>query len=78
MAKAEAKVVVGDVNKEAGEQLCKEYHGVSFQHCDVTRYDDIYNLFKATFEKYGRIDHAISSAGIFGIALSQLPSPRPG
>ncbi|KAK3049653.1 hypothetical protein LTR09_009075 [Extremus antarcticus] len=60
LAKAEAKVVVGDVNKEAGEQLCKEYHGVSFQHCDVTRYDDIYNLFKATFENFRHLDLANS------------------
>ena len=33
--------------------------------CDVTKYDDIYNLFKTAYDKYGRVDHAVSSAGIF-------------
>lgn len=66
LAKAGAKVAVGDINTEAAEQLCKDREGVSFQHCDVTKYDDIYNLFKVAHDKYGRIDHAVSSAGIFG------------
>lgn len=30
----------------------------------MTNYNDIYTLFKTAHEKYGRIDHAISCAGI--------------
>lgn len=34
-------------------------------HCDVSKYDDVYNLFQTAFNQYGRIDHAVSCAGIF-------------
>ena len=65
LAENGAKVVCGDINTDAGEKLCKEHAGLDFVKCDVTVYDDIYKLFKTAYEKYGRIDHAISSAGIF-------------
>ena len=67
MIKNGARVVLGDINTEAAEELSKEYPGVSFVKCDVTKYDDIYNLFKTAYEKYGRIDHAVSSAGIYEV-----------
>jgi len=38
---------------------------VTFVECDVTKYDDIYKLFRTAYDKYGRIDHAVSCAGIF-------------
>ncbi|KAK5163803.1 uncharacterized protein LTR77_010477 [Saxophila tyrrhenica] len=66
LATAGATVVIGDVNKQAAEQLCQQHEGVSFAQCDVTKYDDIYDLFKTALEKHGRVDHAVSSAGIFG------------
>ena len=37
---------------------------VDFLHCNVTDYADNYRLFKAAYDKYRRIDHAISCAGI--------------
>jgi NAD(P)-dependent dehydrogenase (short-subunit alcohol dehydrogenase family) len=41
-------------------------HGsIAFQHCDVTKYDDLYQLFKSAHDKLGQIHHAVSSAGIF-------------
>lgn len=58
-------MVVGDINAQAAEQLSKSHADVSFVQCDVTKYEDIYNLFKTAHDKYGHIDHAVSCAGIF-------------
>ncbi|EME79036.1 uncharacterized protein MYCFIDRAFT_34789, partial [Pseudocercospora fijiensis CIRAD86] len=60
-----AKVVFGDINVAAAESLTKELDSVTFFKCDVVNYDDLYSLFKAAHDQYGRIDHAISCAGIF-------------
>jgi NAD(P)-dependent dehydrogenase (short-subunit alcohol dehydrogenase family) len=66
-----ALVVFGDVAKQPAENLVSSLKAspgtgeVSFVPCDVTNYDDIYNLVKAAYEKYGRIDHAFACAGIF-------------
>jgi NADP-dependent 3-hydroxy acid dehydrogenase YdfG len=60
-----AQVVFGDVNKTAAEELVQAHQGVEFRHCDVTKYDDIYDLFRYTHDKYKRVDHAMSCAGIF-------------
>ena len=38
---------------------------ISFVKCDVTKYDDLYALFKTAHDKYGRVDHAVACAGIF-------------
>lgn len=32
--------------------------------CDVTSWDDQVSLFKAGYEKYGRIDYVIANAGV--------------
>jgi hypothetical protein len=37
----------------------------TFLECDVTNYNDIYQLFEHAYDQFGRIDHAISCAGIF-------------
>lgn len=60
-----ANVVVGDINSNAAEALSKEYPGVSHVKCDVTKYEDVYQLFKTAFDKHGRVDHAVSCAGIY-------------
>lgn len=67
LSKNGAQAVIGDTNSDAAEKLCKEYQGLCFVKCDVTNYDDIYNLFKTAYDKYGRVDHAISCAGIFEV-----------
>lgn len=66
LSQSSAKVVIGDINAEAAEALCKECPGSTFVKTDVTHYDEIYNLFKKAHDKYGRIDHAVCCAGIFG------------
>lgn len=58
-----AHIHFGDINAAAAEDLTKEVPSSSFVQCDVTKYNDIYNLFKEAQDKHGRIDHAISCAG---------------
>jgi NAD(P)-dependent dehydrogenase (short-subunit alcohol dehydrogenase family) len=58
-------VVFGDINDGAAEELVKAHEGLKFVHCDVAKYEDIYGLFKAAQQEYGRVDHAVSCAGIF-------------
>lgn len=67
LARLGARVVVGDVNTEAAERLSQENVGVSHVKCDVTKYDDIYKLFRTAFDTHGRVDHAVSCAGIFEV-----------
>jgi NAD(P)-dependent dehydrogenase (short-subunit alcohol dehydrogenase family) len=57
-----ATVVFGDINVAAARELSTS---ATFVECDVTKYDNIYQLFKKTHDQFGRIDHAISCAGIF-------------
>jgi NAD(P)-dependent dehydrogenase (short-subunit alcohol dehydrogenase family) len=57
-----ANVVFGDINAAAAHESTTS---ATFVECDVTRYDDIYQLFKKTHDQFGHIDHAISCAGIF-------------
>jgi NAD(P)-dependent dehydrogenase (short-subunit alcohol dehydrogenase family) len=62
LIKQGANVVFGDINA-AGVQGSSA--PAIFVECDVTKYDDIYQLFRKTYDQFGRIDHAISCAGIF-------------
>lgn len=62
-----AKVVVGDINTDAAERLSKDNVDVSHVKCDVTKYEDIYTLFRTAHDKHGRVDHAVSCAGIFEV-----------
>lgn len=57
-----ASVVFGDINVAAAQESGSS---ATFVECDVTKYSDIYKLFKQAHDKYGHIDHAISCAGIF-------------
>jgi NAD(P)-dependent dehydrogenase (short-subunit alcohol dehydrogenase family) len=60
-----ASVVFGDINTDfetAGEPSSSS---VTFVECDVTKHNDLYQLFKQAHDKHGHIDHAIACAGIF-------------
>jgi len=59
-----ASVVFGDINTDV-ETAREPSTSVTFVKCDVTKYDDLYQLFKQAHDKHGHIDHAISCAGIF-------------
>ena len=63
---AGAHVVFGDINEKAGEHLATSLGShVTFVPCDVTKYADLYRLLKTAHDKHGRVDHAVSIAGIF-------------
>ena len=51
---------------KAGELLVEELRSqeILFVRTDVTKYEDNLALFRTAFELYGRIDHAMSIAGI--------------
>lgn len=57
-----ANVIFGDINVTAAHESSTS---VIFMECDVTKYDDIYRLFRNAYDTFGRIDNAISCAGIF-------------
>ena len=55
--------MVGDINTDTAKDV--QSQTLAFCKCDVTKYDDIYQLFQHAKEQFGRVDHAISCAGIF-------------
>ena len=63
-----AKVVLSDVEDDIGEQvtakLCESGGDAIYVHCDVSKKQEIKNLFDKAIEKYGRVDTAIANAGI--------------
>jgi len=65
-----AKVMLADVNEEAGNALAKQLgdagHAVRFQKTDVANPDEVKALVKATLESFGRLDIALNNAGIGG------------
>jgi NAD(P)-dependent dehydrogenase (short-subunit alcohol dehydrogenase family) len=62
-----AKVVIGDVNAEAGTAIAEEL-GASFVAVDVTDPDQVEALFKTAFDTYGSVDIAFNNAEISSLA----------
>ena len=81
-----AKVVLGDINVDAGEALIEHLYQrsprptpgspsssverISLVLCDVCSYGHIYGLFRTAHDRYGRVDHAVFCAGIIDSATS--------
>jgi meso-butanediol dehydrogenase/(S,S)-butanediol dehydrogenase/diacetyl reductase len=67
LASEGAKLVLADINREAGEALAKELGGggdqVSFQVCDVRDKSQVDELVASTARKHGRIDLLFNNAG---------------
>jgi NAD(P)-dependent dehydrogenase (short-subunit alcohol dehydrogenase family) len=59
-----AKIVVGDVNVDAAKELAKAAPNLEIRQCDVSKYDEVYALFRFAYDKYGHVDHAFSCAGV--------------
>lgn len=69
-------VVFGDVTMEAGRKLESKLSStaspgankpsgtVKFVTCNVSKYADIYELFRSAYDTHGRVDHAVSCAGV--------------
>ncbi len=70
LAREGAKVVVADVNVEAGEQTVDEVRKAdgtaTFVRADVSSGRDVEALIRQTTEVYGRLDCAFNNAGIAG------------
>lgn len=61
-----ALIVFGDLDETAGEKLASQYDPlrVKFLRTDVTRYEHNVALFRLALDSFGRVDHALSVAGI--------------
>lgn len=59
-------IVFGDTNEKAGRDIAAKYDSkrVHFLLTDVTKYGDNLALFQFAFKEFGRVDHAISIAGV--------------
>lgn len=73
-AQEKAKVVVSDINENAGNAVVKEIQDLGgdayFVKADTSSPEDNQNLVAETVKKYGRLDIACNNAGISGV-----PSP---
>jgi NAD(P)-dependent dehydrogenase (short-subunit alcohol dehydrogenase family) len=63
LASLGARVVVSDVNVEAGRAVADEVGGV-FAACDVSRLEDSLGAVATTLEHFGRLDIAFLNAGV--------------
>lgn len=65
-----AKVVVADVNAEAGQQVAKQIEAdggtAMFVPCDVSSHESAAALVEQVVAAYGGIDHLINNAAIYG------------
>jgi glucose 1-dehydrogenase len=62
-----AKVIVADVDSEAGQKTADELAGIGevrFIHCDVAERLDVRNMVAATLDAFGDIDVLVNNAGI--------------
>jgi NAD(P)-dependent dehydrogenase (short-subunit alcohol dehydrogenase family) len=58
-----ARVVIGDVDAEAGPRVAEEVGG-RYVHCDVTDAEQVEALFRTAKQELGRVDVAFNNAGI--------------
>jgi NAD(P)-dependent dehydrogenase (short-subunit alcohol dehydrogenase family) len=73
-----AKVVAVDTNEETGNKIASEVKGI-FVKADVTKSEEVENMYKVAFDTYGRIDIAFNNAGISppdddSILVTELPA----
>lgn len=69
-----ARVVLGDIQDEAGEAFAASLGEVArYRHCDVTKEDQVEALVNTAVEEFGKIDVMFNNAGIVG-AIGPLES----
>ncbi|MEQ6168050.1 beta-ketoacyl-ACP reductase [Ekhidna sp. MALMAid0563] len=69
-----AKVIIWDLNEEAGNQLASEIDG-AFQKVNTADYEAVGEATKAVIEKHGKIDILINNAGITRDATLKKMTP---
>lgn len=62
-----ARVIITDLNQEAGEGLAAELGGL-FLRQDVSREEDWQQVMRAIDDRYGRLDVLVNNAGIVEVA----------
>jgi NAD(P)-dependent dehydrogenase (short-subunit alcohol dehydrogenase family) len=74
-----ARLVLGDVNADAGEAVCEEVRAAggeaSFVRCDVTSESDVEAMVSSAVSTLGRLDGAFNCAGILGIVALTTDTP---
>ncbi|HEX6666684.1 MAG TPA: SDR family oxidoreductase [Solirubrobacterales bacterium] len=71
-----ARLVLADINDEAGEALAAELgDGASYVHCDVTDEASVEAAVKAAVETLGRLDGSFNCAGILAALGSAADVP---
>ncbi|UXR71576.1 MULTISPECIES: 3-oxoacyl-ACP reductase FabG [unclassified Staphylococcus] len=72
LAQAGAKVVIGDIDSEAGEQTAETVNG-EFYQLDVTDKSGVETVVKEIVEKHGRIDILAANTGVYPqIAIEKM------
>jgi NAD(P)-dependent dehydrogenase (short-subunit alcohol dehydrogenase family) len=75
-AKEGARVVVVDVNNEAGEETARQIREAGgdarFVRADVSRTKDVEDMVKKTVQLYGRLDCALNNAGVDGMLFTRI------
>lgn len=59
-----ARVVIADIDREAGDQAVKEIPNCEFYAIDLCKDEEIEQMFEYVNEKYGKIDSLVNDAGI--------------
>ena len=63
-----AKVVVADIQDDKGGLMQEEFgSSLAYQHCDVTREDEIKSAVDLAVERFGRLDCVFNNAGAGGV-----------
>jgi len=73
-----ARVVLGDIQDEAGESMAAALGGASqaiFRHCNVTEEADVQGLVEAAVSEFGQIDVTFNCAGIVGAVGPMSTTP---
>jgi NAD(P)-dependent dehydrogenase (short-subunit alcohol dehydrogenase family) len=73
-----ARIVLGDIQDEAGEALAAALGGSStaiFRHCNVTNEDQVQGLVDAALSEFGQIDVMFNCAGIVGAVGPMSTTP---
>lgn len=62
-----AKVVIGDIQDEAGEALAAELGDAAvYVHCNVTIEDEVANMVDTAVSQFGQLDIMYNNAGVVG------------
>ena len=73
-----ARIVLGDIQDEAGVALAEALGGSStaiFRHCNVTNEDHVQGLVDAALSEFGQIDVMFNCAGIVGAVGPMSTTP---